>query len=168
MDLGSRFLILSLSLFLMFTFSIPHCYSSDKDETRLIIFEAEEVLSVVYKAALEAELDGVDVSGLLGEMNLAGEYLAEANLRYRIGAYGDAFDFANLSIETLDDLHSEIVELSDNAERMRVIDFTTRIFWSAVGVVVVGIAGFLAWRVFKRRYLKRVLKVNSEVVSSES
>ena len=168
MGLGSRFLVLSILSCLLFTLSIPRICASGKDEAVLVIFEAEEGLGDVYGAALEAELAGADVSGLLGKMSLAGEYLAEANLRYRVGAYEDAFDFANLCIETVDDLQNEVVELSDNAERLGVIDFAARLFWSAVGVVVVGITGFVAWRVFKRRYLIRVLKMNSEVVSSES
>jgi len=168
MGLWSRLLVLSIFLCLLFTVSVPRVYASDKDDAAVVVSNAEEVLGVAFESVLEAEQAGADVSGLLGRMSLGGEYLGEANVRYRAGAYEEAVLFAGLCIETVDSVWGEAVELSGKAERLGEIDFVVRLFGSAVAVVVVGVTGFVAWRVFRRRYLERVFELKPEVVSGES
>jgi len=140
----------------------------DEDVVALDIAEAKEVLGSAYGAVLEAEEAGANVSGLLGRLNLGGEYLAEAYVWYRLGVSEDASRFAGLCVEVVGDVRSEAFALRDEAERLGEADFVVKMFGSVGGVVVVVVVGFVVWRVFRRRYLGRVLGLRPEVVSGES
>jgi hypothetical protein len=146
----------------------PGIFASSMDDTSMIVSEAEEILGVTYEAVLEAEQVGANVSILLSQMDLGAEYLAEANFRYRLGAYEEATHFARVCIETVDDVRSIAFELSDNSKRLRENEFFLRLLWSSVGVVGVGLIGFVFWRFFSGRYLQRDFDLKLEVVSSES
>jgi len=72
-------------LFLLLSVSIRWVGAVDEDVVALDIAEAEEILVSAYGAVLEAEEAGANVSGLLGRLNLGGEYLAEAYAYVRLG-----------------------------------------------------------------------------------
>ena len=174
MCLWSRFLsartyfVFSIFLFLLFTTMVPRIFASSIDDALMNISEAEEILGVTYEAVLEAEQVGADVSSLLSQMSLGAEYLAEANFRYRVGAYEDATRFASLCIETVDGVRGNAAELNRDSKMSNETDFFLRLFWSSVGVVIVGLVGFAVWRFFRGRYLERDFELKSEVVSVES
>ena len=152
MNLWSRFFVFSIFLSLLFTFSFTGIWASDSEDAAVVISNAEDVLGGTFEAILEAEQAGVDVSIFLGRMNLGGEYLNEANVLYGAGAYDDAILFANLCIETVNDIRAESIELVGKVE----IDSSSRLFWSIIDILIVGIAGYVTWRFFKRNYLERV------------
>jgi hypothetical protein len=142
-------LVFSIFLFLIITVSIPWVHGLEKDEALKVIFTAEDVLGATFKAFLEAERTGADVSVFMDRMSLGAEYLGEANVRYRSGNYEDAVLFADLCIETITSIQEEATELVRKAE----IDLDVMFFWSSVGVVIAVVTGFVAWRVFRRIYL---------------
>ena len=121
-----------------------------------------------YGAVLEAEEAGANVSGLLGRLSVGGEYLAEAYVWYRLGVFENASRFAGLCVEVVGDVGGEAVGLKSEAHGLWVLDFLVRMIWSVGGVIVVGVVGFVVWRVFRRRYCRRVLGLRPEVVSGES
>ena len=151
MNFWSRFFILSI-LSLLFTFSVTGVWASDSQDAAVIISNAEEVLGGTFEAVLEAEQAGADVSIFLGQLNLGGEYLNEAHVLYGAGAYDDAVLFANLCIETVNDIRAESIELAGKVE----IDFNLTLFWSIFGVLIVGVAAYVTWRFFRGYYLERV------------
>jgi hypothetical protein len=65
-------------------------------------------------------------------------------------------------------VRSEAFELRDEAERLGEADFVVNMIGSVVGVIVVVVSGFVVWRVFRRRYVGRVLGLRPEVVSGDS
>jgi len=164
----SKFFVFSVFLFLLLSVSIRWVSAVDEDVVALDIAEAEEVLGSAYGAVLDAEEAGANVSGLLVRLNLGGEYLAEAYVWYRLGVSENASRFAGLCSEVVGDVGSEAVGLRDEAERLGEADFVVKMVGSVVGVVVVVFLGFVVWRVFRRRYVGRVLGLRPEVVSGES
>ena len=75
---------------------------------------------------------------------------------------------ADLCYEVVVDVRNEAFELEREADALRVSNSFVRMTWSMVGVVVVVVLSSVLWRVFKRRYSKRVLEMKPEVVSGES
>jgi len=155
-------------LFLVVQFSFPWVGAVDEDVVTLGLADAEEALGSAYGAVLDAEEAGANVSGLLDRLNLGGEYLAEAYVWYRLGASENASRFAGLCREVVGDVRGEAVGLKSEAHGWWVLDVLVRIIWSVGGVIVVVVVGFVVWRVFRKRYLKRVLGSRPEVVSGES
>jgi len=164
----SKLLMVSAFLFFLLTVSFPWVSASSEDVAILSITQAEEALASAFESVLDAEMAGANVSGLLGRLNFGGEYLAEAYVWVRLGVSENASRFAGLCVEVVGDVGSEAVGLRDEAERLGEADFVVRVIWSVGGVVVVGVVGFVVWRVFRRRYCRRVLGLRPEVVSGES
>ena len=129
---------------------------------------AEADVVSAYEAVLEAEQVGADVSALLVRLNDASESLAEAEVAYRLGDFNESVRLADLCSAISEEVKSEAGELRLQAYGAWYFDMWLKIAGSLVGVVVVGLGGFWAWRVFKRRYYRRVLKMKPEVVSGES
>jgi len=164
----SKFFVFSVFLFLLLTVSISWVSAVDEDVVALDIAEAEEVLGSAYGAVLEAEEAGANVSGLFVRLNVADQYLAEAYVWYRLGVYENATRFAGLCSEVVGDMRGEAFGLKSKAHGLWVLDVLVRMIWSVGGVIVVVFLGFVVWRVFRRRYHKRVLGLRPEVVSGES
>jgi len=164
----SKFFVFSVFLFLLLSVSIRWVSAVDEDVVALDIAEAEEVLGSAYGAVLEAEEAGANVSGLFVRLDVGGEYLAEAYVWYRLGVYESASRFAGLCRDVVGDVRSEAFELRDEAERLGEADFVVNMIGSVVGVIVVVVSGFVVWRVFRRRYRKRVLGLRPEVSDGES
>ncbi|KON33601.1 hypothetical protein AC477_01380 [miscellaneous Crenarchaeota group-1 archaeon SG8-32-1] len=152
MNLWARFFMFSILSSSIFAFSFTTIWASDSEDATVVISNAEAFLSGTFEAILEAEQAGANVSLFLSRLNLGGEYLNEANVLYSAGAYDDSILFANLCIETVNDIRTESIELVGKVET----DFSSKLFWSIFGVLIVGIAGFVTWLFFKRNYLERV------------
>jgi len=160
--------VISVLLLFILPVSILGVSASSEDVATLSITQAEETLSSAYEDVLEAEQAGANVSGLLVRLNLGGEYLAEAYVWYRLGVSENASRFADLCFEVVGDVRGEAFELRDEAKRLEEADFVVKMFGSVGGVIVVVVVGFVVWRVFRRRYCRRVLGLRPEVVSGES
>jgi hypothetical protein len=164
----SKFFVFSVFLLLLLSVSIRCVSAVDEDVVSLGLADAEEVLVSAYDAVLEAEEAGVNVSGLVVRLNLGGEYLAEAYVWYRLGVSENASRFAGLCISVVGGVRSEAFALRDEANRVGEDDSVVKLVGSVVGVVAVLIGGFMVWRVFRRRYVRRILGLRPEVASGES
>ena len=80
-----RFLyaLMTISIFATFFFVSPILANSNQDTASVAIADAEETMISTYEAVLEAEQAGGNVSGLLAQLNEAGEFLASARMSYR-------------------------------------------------------------------------------------
>jgi len=142
--------------------------SNSEDTATTSIERAENVLVSVFQAVLEAEQVGVDVSVLLAQLNEAGEFLAEARMALGLGEFDEAVHSANICSEIGESVKSEADELLVEAYGSRVMVSWLTMSGSLVGVFVVGFGSFWSWRVFKRRYHRRVLRIKPEVAKDES
>jgi hypothetical protein len=168
MSLCSRFLVFSVFLFLLLSFSFSQVDAVDEDSVALDLADAEEALDSAYIAVLDAERAGANVSDLLVRLSVGGEYLSKAYFWYRLGAFENASRFASFCQDVVGNVGDDAVGLRNEAERLTREDVLIRVFGSAIGVVIVMILGFLVWGVFRRRYRKRILKSRPEVVAHES
>jgi hypothetical protein len=139
----------------------------DEDEAAQGLADAEEALVSAYGTVLEADEAGANVSSLLVRLNVGGGYLAEGYNWYRLGVFENASGYAGLCREVLSGVSGEAVGLRNEAEVLMREDSLVRVFGSAVGVGIILVVGFVVWRVFRRRYFRRALKLKPEVVSGE-
>jgi len=163
-----KFFVVSVFLFLLVPVSVPWVGALGEGDAPGVVSEAEEALGVAYESLWEAEEAGANVSDLMGRLNLAGEYLAEAFVWVRLGDSREAGRFAGLCIEVVDGVRGQAVVLREEAHDWWTYDVIVRVIGSVFGVVVVVVAGFVGWRVFKRRYHGKVLGMRPEVASGES
>ena len=158
--LSATVLIFALSSTLMLSTSA----SSNQEIAIISISEADYSMIQAHEAVLDAEEAGADVSALLDRLNVAGEYLAEAHVCYRLGDLENATRFAGLCFDIVEGAKSEAVELKNEKHGLLVASLFVRIVGSYVGVMVVVLLGYVIWLVFKRRYQRRVLGLKPEVI----
>jgi len=148
---------------------VPGVLGVDGEDVAVSAVDRAEVAAAsAYEAILDAEEAGVDVSGLLAELNVAGRYLDEAHVWLGLGDFDEATRFADLCYDIAADVRNEAYGLINEDHGPWVTDSVVRMTGSIVGVVVVVFVGFVVWRVFKRRYRRRVLGLRPEVVKVES
>jgi hypothetical protein len=154
-------LLLSVSVAPVF---VPSAIAESDDDAALSAIDGAEVSVVsAYEAVLEAEADGVDVSGLLVRLNDAGELLVEAHVAYGLENFDEAVGFAGLCSEVGDSVNSDAVDLRLGAQGSRITELWLTMVGSLMGVVVVFFVGFFGWGVVKRRFVRRVLEMKVEV-----
>ena len=95
------------------------------------------------------------ISALLKQLNLAAEFLAEAQMFYREGNFQNAFQSANQSIQEVNNLIEEAERLKNQA----VDDYENRLLWtttvSTIEICAIVLGSVISWRIFKRHYSKR-------------
>jgi len=166
---ASILLVLLIILALSASIFMPETFASNSEDTATTNIErAENALVSAYQVVLEAEQVGADVSVLLAELNVAGEFLAEARMAYRLGDFDNATSYADLGRYIGEGVEVWADELRLKAYGPRVMVFWLTMSGSLVGVVVVGFGSFWGWRAFKRRYYRRVLKMKPGVAKDES
>jgi hypothetical protein len=162
------FVLLVLSVYAVSVF-VPGALGVDGEDVAVSAVDRAEVAAAsAYEAVLDAEEAGVDISGLLAELNVAGRYLAQAHVWLGLGDFDEATRFADLCYDVVVDVRNEAYGLKNEGHGLWVNDSVVRMTGSIVGVVVVVFVGFVVWRVFKRRYRRRVLGLRPEVVKVES
>jgi len=149
-----RFLyaLVTIFVFATFFFVSPILAISNQDTAFFAIVDAEETMVSAYEAVLEAEQAGGNVSGLLAQLNEAGEFLASARMSYGNGDFDDAVYFADLSRNIGEEVENAAYELKDLAsdEEMQGMWFT--VLGSVSGIVLVVSGSLWVWWFLKRRY----------------
>jgi hypothetical protein len=140
----------------------------DRDAATSALKNAEDATSLAYQTVVKAEKVGANVSDSLAQLNEAGGFLAEAQVAFRLGKYGETVRLANLCYNTGNSVASQAGELQLEASGQQRVDDFVKIGESTIGLIVVGFGSFWAWRIFKRSYYRRALKMKPEVVSDES
>jgi hypothetical protein len=165
--MGSCLRFVVVSVFLFSLLSVSGVGATNGDVVALEVAEAERALVLAYNAVLEAEEAGANVTSLLTRLSAAGEFLSEAYVFVHLGNFEGAARLAGFCVEVADDVEVEAILLREEAARIERADVFTKVFGSAVGVVIVVVGGFLLWSLYKRRYLEKVLDSRPEVVSVE-
>lgn len=138
------------------------------NEAASTVGDAENVVVLGYKAALEAEEAGADVSALLAQLNVAAEYLSLAKSSLRRGDFESATGNASLCIEAAEGIAGDAEALRDSALRERFEYYPRVISASMIGIIVAISVSFLSWMAFKERYLRRLSKMKPEAIEDES
>jgi beta-lactamase regulating signal transducer with metallopeptidase domain len=157
--------ILLIFLFAVSIFSsVATARGASESEATSASNQADETVTAAYIATLKAEEAGADISDLLTQLDEAGELLARAHMAYRSYDFDEATHFANLANSIGAEIQSEadVAKVAASAEGQQ--HLAIAIIVSVVSAVLVVIGSFFGWRVFKRRYYERVLKMKPEVV----
>jgi len=141
---------------------------NSEDSAAASIERAEDALVSAYQAVLGAEEVGANVSVLLARLNDAEELLAEAQVAFKLEDFDEAVLSANNCSEIGENVKNEAYELRMEAYGSRVMSSWLTMTGSIVGVVVVGFGSFWGWHMFKRRYVRRVLRMKLGVAKDES
>lgn len=140
-------LVLSVSIFMSEIFA-----SNSEDTTTTNIERAENALVSAYQAVLEVEQVGADVSGLLTELNEAGEFLAEARMAYRLGDFDNATSSADMGRDIGEGVGVKAYELKNSEWRENIQRMWWTIMGSVLGVIMIASGSFWVWHFLKRRY----------------
>ena len=166
-SLRSGFTVTVLFVFVACAFVFT-AFAADESSAFSAVALAEADMVSAFEAVLEVEQVGADVSGLLVQLNGAGENLAKAEVAYRLGDFDESVRLAGLCTGVSEEVKGEAGELGFQAFGAWSFNVSLRIAGSLVSMIVVGLGSFWGWRVFKRRYYRRVLKMKPEVFPAES
>jgi len=141
--------------------------SNGADAAALAIARAEDNVSSAYQAVKDAEGAGANISGLLSKLNEAGKLLAKANISCRTGNFENATLFADASTEIANSIKIEAYRTRDLASYQGLLRFQFTFAASILSIAAVLFISFTSWRLFKRYYCKRILKLKPEMSSGE-
>ena len=141
------------------------CFASGGDGALLPTFaDADAALKRAFVAVSDAEAAGANVSGLLGELDVAGRNLTMAEMAYVAGNSSEAATIAGQCVA----LANAVAGEAANVKSQAVAD-ARAVQWRAISFSVVGVFAFLimlvlVWVLFRRSYGARLLKARPEVV----
>jgi hypothetical protein len=135
------------------------------DESSAKIEEAESAVQHGFRATLEAEGAGANVSGLLADLNVAGEFLSEAEMDYRSGNVTGASVEADAALSALNRVVAEASGLKSSAQANAQNVFTWDLAFLLVGSLTFLLGLIIVWMWFKRVYARGLLRHKPEVVS---
>lgn len=162
--------ILSLLLFssIVLLLFVPTVTSSPESSGFMIFKESGQALASSYESVYAAERSGANVTSLINQLNLAGDYFSEAYAQFYLGNYQNAGYFAGLCRDSALDVKKNAEALNNNVNVSEGGDFFATQLGSIVAVISFLILGYVAWRVFKSNYRKNILRMKPEVFSNES
>lgn len=138
--------------------------ATDRHGAQKALSDAENVVASAYLAVVEAEKAGANVSELISKLEVAADWLAEANNAFRLGDYDEAYDFAVNCVKALEGVAYEAEVLMEEAQRSRSERLFLSAAYSGVGLSLLFVFSLFGWRYLKRFYVKRVLKMKPEVI----
>ena len=155
MTFGVRLALLSIAFIMVFTsFTGSYAWGATEGEALDAVVAAEEMTVTCYRAVVEADGAGANVTVLLRRLDEAGELLSKAELSYGRQDFDSAFDYSSQSVNKLTGFVAEAEVLEETAVQEHYLALLITVGGSAAGVVAVVCCGFFGWRLLKKRYGK--------------
>lgn len=138
-------LVFASQLLVAETFLIGEGYATSSST------ESEESVVSAYRAALETEKAGANVSSLLVKLNEAAKFLASGRMSNGSADFDEATRIAR-------EVENAAVELKDSAlsEGLQRMVFTMTA--SVVGMALIALGSLVVWRLLKNRYRTNTLQ----------
>jgi CHASE3 domain sensor protein len=145
-----------------------HYVFAQTDQTALKLQAANTAVDGAFNAVLDAEKAGANVTGLLGQLNIAEGVLAQAENSYRAGDSNTAA----VQADSVLPITQEVTTSAQDAKQTALVSGQNA-FWSTIALTVIGavvfvLALFLVWRWFKRSYINDLSQAKPEVNSNET
>ncbi|MBS7635389.1 hypothetical protein KEJ34_07930 [Candidatus Bathyarchaeota archaeon] len=153
------------AIFLLLLSAASFCLSKDAYGVFPEAERSEEALSSAFRAVLEAEASGANISSLLVRLNEAAGLLSEAELLYRFGDHDGAQNMAGQSLTLASSVRDEALALKMLAAEERSRAFQFHLAFSIVGSAVFLVSLFSIWRWFRGFYIRRIMDLKPEVAS---
>lgn len=163
-----KFCVLFLVLVQLSTMFSQAVALDSEGEAVLAIDAAEDVMSSAYQAVRDAEIAGADISGFSELLKDAAQLLAQSHTSFRVGDFGSAVQFANLTSVIGKEVEVKAFQLSELQRGAPLWQMWLAMVQSFFAVLVVVLLSFWSWRVFKRLYHRRIGAMKPEVASDGS
>jgi len=150
-----RFLILLALLIASTHYSSRTCLGIGGDEAQRIISDAEAKVTACYRALVNAEKDGANITELTGFLNEAGWLLSKAKLAYINGDYEHAIKYAGECLLITESIMDKTEVLRRKAREIKEQDFMLNYIGSGVGALCIIIGGYATWLYLTRREKNR-------------
>jgi len=151
-----------LSLFLLMIFA-NFCVATGKNEASSKISEADSALKIAFKSVWEAERVGANVSGLVSDLKIAENFLAEAEIAFANGDLNGTISKADQCITIANSVQNDATILFNLASANLWKIFWLTLTFSSVGAIAFVIFLTQVWGRFKRSYFKKMMKMKPEV-----
>lgn len=161
-------IVLMSSLLFLFMVMVAFLMPVVQADAESSIDAANQSINQAYLSILAAEEAGGNVTQLLINLNIAGNLLAEAENDYTSGNLENVISKADNASQIADQVNTEALTLKDASLTALYNNFWYTVTFSIVGTVVFGVIVLLAWKRYKRGYLKRMLSYKLELVNIEN
>jgi CHASE3 domain sensor protein len=155
-------LLLSLRSF-CYTTSNVNAYAQIDTTTKLQA--ANDAFKQAFNAILSAEKAGANVTILMSQLNLAANYLTQAENAYRYGDLNTGASSADKSLTIAREIAAASQDTEETATVASQNTFLSTTSFTIIGAFAYTLALFLVWRRFKRRYIKSLSEAKPEVSS---
>ncbi|MGD0451252.1 MAG: hypothetical protein ABSA79_09405 [Candidatus Bathyarchaeia archaeon] len=141
------------------------CVFAQTDQTASKLQAANTAVEQAFKAVLDTEKAGANVTDLRVQLNNAEGILAQAENSYRTGDLTTAATKADNVIPIAQQVKTSAQEAKQNALVSSLNALFTTIVFTVDGIFVFLLILFLVWRWFKRRYIRSLSEAKPEVKS---
>jgi CHASE3 domain sensor protein len=157
---------LSVFLALGSCFYGEHYVFAQTDQTASKLQAANTAVEHAFNAVLDAEKAGVNVTGLLVQLNVAAGDLAQAENSYQAGGSNTAA----VQADSVLPIAQEVTNYARDAKQAALVSgqyaFWLTIAFSVIGAFVLVLVLFLVWRRFKRGYMEKLPGLKPEVAEN--
>jgi hypothetical protein len=127
-----------------------------EDQASSALADAEAAVVSAYQAVLKTEEAGANVTGLLAQLNEAGEYLDRARMEYRMGDFEKAIDFAGSGRSIGVEVQNAAVKLKNSAWNESVQHSLFTMIASIVCMTLIMLGSLWVWHPLKKAVQRRV------------
>ena len=143
-------------------YSGPYVFAQT-DQTVSKLQAANTAIDGAFNAVLGAEKAGANVTGLLVQLNVAADNLAQAENSYRAGDSSTAA----VQADSILPIAQAVTDSAQDAKQAALVsgqyDFWLTIAFSLIGALALVLVLFRVWRRFKRGYMEKVPSLKPEV-----
>jgi hypothetical protein len=163
-----KLIVITLFVFLAFSFCLTseHTVFAQSDQATLKLQTANNAIDGAFTAVQAAEKAGANVTGLLGQLDVAGGVLAQAKNSYQGGDLNAAAVEADRVLPI-----AQAVTISAQEAKQAALVSGTNAFWLTIAFTLIGasvfvLVLFLVWRRYKRGYMKKLFDSKPELTEN--
>jgi hypothetical protein len=157
-----------LLAFLVFVsyFYGERCVFGQTDQIAAKLQEAKSAVGQAFKAVLDAEKAGGNVTQLLTKLDKAGDILADAQNALNSGSTANIASNLENGLQIANQVNSEAINLRNVSILHSQNNFWLTLTFSTVGVILFIISLLLVWRRFKRSNTNKLFSKKPEAVEN--
>jgi len=152
-------LIISLSIMVQPAF----CQSYDPTQS---FQTANNSVNLAFDMVLKAEKAGANVKALLTQLNAAASLIAQAENSYRSGDTSSIESNTDQAVAIARQVTAQAATLEQKASAAHQNTLLISVVFTLLGSIMLILALYLVWGIFKSHYFKRVLESKPEVVDN--